>query len=182
LNGPLKEKAIALQVYLVIGVLFESVGMGLIIPLVNVIMDPKASEQNFFIRGLKNIFGDISNQQLVFIVLAVLFFLYHQNHFSFFHGLETIRIHTGLSRNVSTRLYKGYLFQPYAFFLDKNSGILMKNVVSEVSAFTGFVQALMYMQTEISVLVGIVGTLLFPATAGRIDRFCFCRRSELPAL
>jgi ABC-type multidrug transport system fused ATPase/permease subunit len=79
----------------------------------------------------------------------------------------------GLSRNVSTRLYKGYLFQPYTFFLDKNSGVLMKNVISEVSAFTGFVQALMYMQTEISVLMGIVGTLLFLQPMGAMIVFVF---------
>jgi ABC-type bacteriocin/lantibiotic exporter with double-glycine peptidase domain len=50
---------------------------------------------------------------------------------------------------------------------------LMKNVVSEVSAFTGFVQALMYMQTEISVLLGIVGTLLFLQPMGALIVFIF---------
>lgn len=174
LDGSFKRKAIILQVYLVIGVLFESVGMGLIIPLVAVIMDPKASEQNFFIRGLKNVTGDISNRQLVFIVLGCFIFFYIiKTIFLSFMVWKQSEFTQGLSRNVSTRLYKGYLFQPYAFFLDKNSGILMKNVISEVSAFTGFVQALMYLQTEISVLLGIVGTLFFLQPVGALIVFVF---------
>jgi ABC-type multidrug transport system fused ATPase/permease subunit len=174
LDGSFKRKAIILQVYLVIGVLFESVGMGLVIPLVAVIMDPKASEQNFFIRWIKNVTGDIGNQQLVFIVLGcfVVFYIIKTIFLSFMVWKQS-EFTQGLSRNVSTRLYKGYLFQPYAFFLDKNSGILMKNVVSEVSAFTGFVQAVMYMQTEISVLLGIVGTLLFLQPLGALIVFVF---------
>jgi ABC-type multidrug transport system fused ATPase/permease subunit len=79
----------------------------------------------------------------------------------------------GLSRNVSTRLYRGYLLQPYAFFLDKNSGVLLKNVVSEISAFTGYVQWVMYLQTELAVLVGIVATLLFLQPLGALIVFGF---------
>jgi ABC-type multidrug transport system fused ATPase/permease subunit len=174
LDKPFKKKAVILQVYLVIGVLFESVGMGLIIPLVAVIMDPIASEQNFFIRGIKNITGDISSRQLVFVVLGCFVFFYViKTIFLSFMVWKQSEFTQGLSRNVSTRLYKGYLFQPYAFFLDKNSGILMKNVISEISAFTGFVQALMYLQTEISVWVGIVATLLFLQPLGAIIVFIF---------
>jgi ABC-type multidrug transport system fused ATPase/permease subunit len=174
LDGSFKRKAVILQVYLVIGVLFESVGLGLIIPLVTVIMDPKASEQSFFIRGLKNITGEISNQQLIFIVLGcfILFYIIKTIFLSFMVWKQS-EFTQGLSHNVSTRLYKGYLFQPYTFFLDKNSGILMKNVISEVSAFTGFVQGFMYLQTEISVLLGVVGTLLFLQPMGALIVFVF---------
>ncbi|MES2372490.1 MAG: ABC transporter ATP-binding protein [Bacteroidota bacterium] len=174
LDRPFKRKAVTLQGYLLIGVLFESLGMGLIIPLVAVIMNPKASEQNFFIRNLKNVTGDVSNQQLVFIVLGcfVLFYIIKTIFLSFVVWKQS-EFTQGLSRNVSTRLYKGYLLQPYTFFLDKNSGVLMKNVISEVSTFTGFVQSLMYLQTEISVLVGVVATLLFLQPMGAIIVFIF---------
>jgi len=174
LEKPFRRQAFILQFYLVVGVIFESIGLGMIIPLMNVITDTNSSHQNIFIGYLKNMAGNISNSQLVFIVLGC---------FAFFYVVKTIFLSflvwkqseftQGLSRNVSTRLYRSYLFQPYSFFMDKNSGVLMKNVVSEVSAFTAYVQGVMFLQTEISVIVGIVVTLLFLEPSGAIIVFCF---------
>lgn len=174
LEGPFKRKALFLQVYLVIGVLFESVGLGLIIPLVAVITDAQKSNDNFFIRAIKNVTGEISNSKLVFIVLGcfVIFYVIKTIFLSFLVWKQT-EFTQSLSRNVSTRLYRGYLFQPYTFFLDKNSGVLIKNVVSEISSLNGFLQALMQMQTEISVLVGIVATLFYLQPLGAIIVFGF---------
>jgi len=174
LEGSFKKKAFLLQLLLIIGVLFESAGLGLVIPLVAVVTDAQASSHNFFIRGIKNITGEISNSQLVLIVLGcfVLFYVIKTVFLSFVVWKQS-EFTQGLSRNVSTRLYRGYLLQPYAFYLDKNSGVLIKNVISEISSFTGFVQALMYLQTELSVLVGIVATLLYLQPLGAIIVFCF---------
>jgi ABC-type multidrug transport system fused ATPase/permease subunit len=174
LEGPFKRKAFLLMVYLFIGVLFESVGLGLVIPLVKVITDVNNSSQNFFIRWIKNVTGDISNSHLVLIVLGsfVLFYVIKTVFLSFMVWKQS-EFTQNLSRNVSTRMYRGYLFQPYTFFLDKNSGVLMKNVVSEISAFTGFVQWFMFLQTEISVSVGIVATLFFLQPLGAIVVFGF---------
>jgi ABC-type multidrug transport system fused ATPase/permease subunit len=157
-----------------IGVLFESVGIGLVIPLVQVIMDPVVSEHSFFIRAIKSITGEIGKQQLVLAVLAcfVLFYVIKTVFLSFMVWKQS-EFTQGLSRSVSTRLYKGYLFQPYTFFLDKNSGVLMKNVISEVSSFTAYVQAVMYLQTELSVLVGIVATLFYLQPVGALIIFIF---------
>jgi ABC-type multidrug transport system fused ATPase/permease subunit len=174
LERPFKKKAVVLQIFLLIGVLFESVGIGLVIPLVQVIMDPVGSQKSFFIRAIKSITGDIGKQQLVLAVLGcfVLFYLVKTVFLSFMVWKQS-EFTQGLSRSVSTRLYKGYLFQPYTFFLDKNSGVLMKNVISEVSSFTGYVQATMYLQTELSVLVGIVATLFYLQPLGALIIFVF---------
>ncbi len=174
LERPFKRKALFLQVYLVIGGLFESVGLGLIIPLVAVITDTEKSDQHFFTRAIKNMTGEISNSKLVFIVLAcfVIFYVIKTIFLSFLVWKQS-EFTQGLSRNVSARLYKGYLFQPYTFFLDKNSGILIKNIVSEISSLNGFLQALMQMQTEISVLAGIVATLFYLQPLGAVIVFGF---------
>lgn len=174
LESPFKKKALGLQVYLVIGVVFESIGLGMVIPLVAVITDDGASDKNMFIRAIKNITGNISNASLIFIVLAcfVLFYVLKTIFLSFLVWKQS-EFTQGLSRSISTRLYRGYLFQPYSFFMDKNSGVLMKNVVAEISSFTAFVQSVMFLQTEISVLAGIVVTLLILEPVGAVIVFCF---------
>ena len=174
LERSFKRKALLLQLLLIVGVLFESIGMGLVVPLVVVITDSKAAAENIFIKAIKSVTGELGNSQLIFIVLGcfVLFYVIKTIFLSFLVWKQS-EFTQGLSRNVSTRLYRGYLLQPYTFFLDKNSGILMKNVVSEVSSFTGYIQGLMYLQTEMSVLLGIVTTLLILQPIGAIIVFCF---------
>lgn len=174
LERSFKRKALLLQLFLIVGVLFESIGMGMVVPLVVVITDSKAAAENIFIKAIKSVTGELGNSQLIFIVLGcfVLFYVIKTIFLSFLVWKQS-EFTQGLSRNVSTRLYRGYLLQPYTFFLDKNSGILMKNVVSEVSSFTGYIQGLMYLQTEMSVLLGIVTTLLILQPIGAIIVFCF---------
>ena len=173
-DGPFRRKAVFLQVYLLMGVLFESVGMGLIKPLVAVVTDVENADKNIFIRALKDITGEVTNSHLVFIVLGcfVLFYVIKTVFLSFMVWKQS-EFTQGLSRNVSTRLYRGYLLQPYRFFLDKNSGVLMKNVSAEISSFTGYLQWFMYLQTEISVLAGVVATLVFLQPLGALIVFGF---------
>ena len=174
LDRSFKRKALGLQIYLVIGVLFESIGLGMVIPLVAVITDAGASQKNIFIKLIKNITGDIGTTGLILIVLLsfILFYVFKTVFLSFLVSKQS-RFTQGLSRSISTRLYRGYLFQSYSFFMDKNSGVLMKNVISEISSFTAYVQAIMFLQTEISILVGVVVTLLILEPVGALIVFCF---------
>jgi ABC-type multidrug transport system fused ATPase/permease subunit len=174
LEGSFKKRAYLLQVLLLIGVVFESIGLGMIIPLVNVITDADTSKDNTFIRLIRSVTGNISGQQLVFITLAgfVLFYLVKTIFLSFLVWKQT-EFTQSLSRNISDRLFKGYIHQPYVFFLDKNSGVLMKNIMAEVSSLTGYLQAFMQLQTELSVLIGIVVTLFFLEPVGALVVFAF---------
>lgn len=169
-----RNKALVLQVLLLIGVLFESIGLGMLIPLVTIITDVKAADQHVFVHFIKGFVGNISNQQLVFIVLGIftLFYCIKTLFLSYLTWRQT-EFTLGLSRNISTRLYRGYLFQPYVFFLDKNSALLMRNILSEVGSITGYVQAIMYLQTEISVLFGITVTLFLIEPFGASVVFLF---------
>jgi ABC-type multidrug transport system fused ATPase/permease subunit len=174
MERPFRRKAFALQCYLIIGVLFESIGLSLVIPLVNVITDVNHPGGHIITRYIKHMAGNVSNARLALIMLGcfVTFFLLKTFFLSFLLWKQS-GFTQSLSRNISTRLFRGYLFQPYTFFLDKNSGILMKNIIAEVGSFTGYVQALMFLQTELSVLAGIVVTLLFLEPVAAVIVLCF---------
>lgn len=174
LDSSFKKRALVLQVHLVIGVLFESVGLGMVIPLVAVITDDGSSQSLFFVQLLKRYTGELTKNELVFVVLGcfVLFYVIKTMFLSFLVWKQSA-FTQGLSRAVSTGLYKGYLLQPYSFFINSNSGVLMKNVIAEISSFTAYVQALMFLQTELSVLAGIVVTLLLLEPIGALIVFSF---------
>jgi ABC-type multidrug transport system fused ATPase/permease subunit len=63
--------------------------------------------------------------------------------------------------NLSQRLYTTYLRQPYTFHLQRNSAVLIRNVITEVNQFTGSVLLpSLLLATEGLVVLGIAGLLL----------------------
>jgi ABC-type multidrug transport system fused ATPase/permease subunit len=174
LEPSFKKSAVLLQIYLIIGVLFESVGLGMLIPLVNVITDAGSSGKNVVLRFIKDHIHGISDGSLILMVLAGFVFIYFlKTVFVSFMIWKQNQFTMDLTRNVSTRLFHGYVFQPYVFFLDKNSAYLMRNVQVEVSSITAYVQGVMFIQTEVSVLIGILATLLFLEPYGAVIILAF---------
>jgi ABC-type multidrug transport system fused ATPase/permease subunit len=174
LEQPFKSRVYMLQFYLLIGLLFESAGLGMVIPLVNIITD-SGSPRNRAITGfIRKFTGDIAAAQMVLVALVVFvaFYILKTVFLSFLVWKQSA-FTQGLSRNVSNRLFAGYINRPYIFFLDANSGVLMKNIISEVNSFTAYVQSLMFVQTELSVLLGIVITLLLLEPVGALIVFAF---------
>ena len=171
---PFRKKALGLQFLLLIGVFFEGVGLGLLIPLVSVIMDINNAKQNKFIHFVRGIVGDISDQQFIYLILGIFLVFYCiKTIFLSFLTWQQTEFTQSLSLNLSSRLYRGYLFQPYIYFLDKNSAILMRNILSEVNSATSYVAGIMSLQTEISVIIGVLTTLFFLEPFGAIIVFCF---------
>ena len=57
--------------------------------------------------------------------------------------------------NLSRRLFNGYLNHGYTFHLKKNSSELYRNVLGEVDLFTSVTQAILLLQTNLSVFLAV---------------------------
>jgi len=137
---------------------FELLGIGLIIPILNMFVG------NEFIEYTKHFdFLDNKSKEEIFIVLIILlgliyflkFFvsrhlIYKQNEFS--HRLNT---------DISKALFKKYLYKRYIFHLNKHSSELIRNTQSEVNIFTfGVVFNLVRFFSEILIFLSICTLLL----------------------
>ena len=147
---------------MLIGMLFESLGIGMLMPVLAVMTQGDLSGNYPKLVPLFEALGSPSQEQLVvggMIALAFIYLLkslylafmtWYQMHFAF-----------GVQASLSRNLLDVYLSQPYTFHLQRNSAQLIRNVVTETNLFaqTGLMALLMLM-TELIVLLG-VGVLLF---------------------
>ena len=140
LDSNQKGKVFILLIFIMIGMLLETLGVGLIIPIFTIITDPniadKYPEASIFVSKLSPLNWFFSNKEIyssqvqlitgaivviIFVylikVLFVLFLIWKQNTFV-----------TKLGIGWSDKLFTGYLKQPYSFHLQRNSAILMRNV------------------------------------------------------
>src|SRR6185295_7621699 len=114
----------------------ETLGVGVVIPAIALLMQRDLSIKYPAITPLLHLLGDPSPGRLVVIGMVSLtgvylvktiflaFLLWRQTRFSF-----------DVQANLSHRLFKTYLRQPYAFHLQRNSAQLIRNAITEVNQF-----------------------------------------------
>ena len=129
-----------LSLAIVLMAIVEVAGIASIMPFMAVVGNPEVIKTNQWINWVYQIAGFTSSDQfLVFLGVFVLFVIIVTNVFKAVTvWLESKYIY-GRTRNLSQRLFSHYLKQPYSFFLNQNTQILGKNLLTEVIQFVGSV-------------------------------------------
>jgi ABC-type bacteriocin/lantibiotic exporter with double-glycine peptidase domain len=167
LNKKHKRNFVILLLFVFIGMLFEIIGIGILIPILDVLLN--SNNSNFLISYLKNNFG-IQNQisllqYVLFLFLIIILiksiFLIVLSYFKF-RFIATVTNHT------TNELFKGYLYSPYKYHVNTNSSILIRNIQIEMTEFNSTLQSFMTVITEFTVAVGLVFFLLYTEPFGAI--------------
>jgi ABC-type multidrug transport system fused ATPase/permease subunit len=163
-----RRKGLALLALMLVGMMLETLGVGLVIPVLAIIADPNVGARYPVLQQALDYFGN-DRPRLIGTVMATMVGVYaikalflaaltwHQARFVF-------SIESGLSR----RLYAGYLRQPYTFHMQRNSALLVRNVTTGVGQFAGALMAATMLASEILVLAGVAGLLLYAEPVGAI--------------
>ena len=147
---------IIIFIFSIIAMLLETIGIGLLIPLVMIVSD------NNFIQNYSEIVDyfpfilEMNRNQI--ITVASLFFISFYIIKIFFVGLlNYLNAYFVQTQQVylSDRLLKHYLSLPYSFHLKTNSSSLIRNVVSEVGYFVAILSSLLYLTADILIAVGL---------------------------
>ena len=133
LNVGERRRIIGLFSLMVVGMGLEMLGIGLVIPAVALLLQTAPSETYPPLAVVIEMLGQPTQVQLitggmlllvgVYLVKALFlgFLAWYQNDFAF-----------GVQRHISRELFATYLYQPYAFHLQRNSAQLIRNAVNEV--------------------------------------------------
>jgi len=133
LNTGERRRIIVLFSLMVVGMGLEMLGVGLVIPAVTLLLQADLSETYPPLAAMLEVLGQPTQVQLiaggmlllvcVYLVKALFlgFLAWYQNDFAF-----------GVQRHISSELFATYLYQPYAFHLQRNSAQLIRNAVNEV--------------------------------------------------
>lgn len=154
---------------MMLGMLLETLSIGLIIPVVTLMMQGDLVSNYPIIAPVLSFFGNPSQTMLITIVMLGLVGVYLvKNLFLAFliwkqaHFVYDVRV------NISNRLFTSYLRQPYTFHLQRNSAELVRNVSGEVVVFTGVISNAQMLIAELLVLIGITILLLLVEPLGAL--------------
>jgi len=136
-----RKRAGLLLVMIFIMALLDAIGVASILPFMAVIANPEIIETNLLLNKMFKAlasFGVESNQEFLFSLGVIVFItLITSLAFKAITTYAQVRFVQMREYSIGKRLIEEYLYQPYSWFLNRNSADLGKTILSEISKVVG---------------------------------------------
>lgn len=165
-----KRKLLIIFGMMIIAALFETLGIGLIVPFVGILTNPEVIQEQVILSYLYELFNfDSATGFIIFSVLFLLTVFILKNFYLLLFNYVQFRVILNQQVKLSRDLFKEYLTKPYTFHLQRNTADLLRNINGEIpNVFQGIIMSSFQLLTEILVIVCILTLLLVMAPLATI--------------
>ncbi len=173
-------QAVFLLVMMLISMILETIGIGLIVPVLVLIGEPDIVSKYPSIDPILGMLGNPGQTQLIIgsmLVMGGVFGI--KSGFLAYMAWRKATYITNNQANLSQRLFAGYLRQPYTFHLQRNSAQLIRNVNVESMHFISGLNSMIELLTHGFVMLGITALLLWVEPVGGVVIFVVLTLSGL---
>jgi len=167
IENKLKINLYLIYIITVIGTFLETMGIGIILPLLTIIVDGKEVINNFnsslpVISSLLNFLKLKEYDELIIFLLSIVILVFLvKTCFFFFLINKQIKFAHLIESNLAKKFFNHYLKQNYSFHLSKNSSKLLSNITEEIKNFRlNLVEPFLVISTEIILLLAIITLLI----------------------
>ena len=169
LNGKQKKSIFYLLVLLLVGMVFEILGIGVLLPIMTAITKPESLMKFELIDRILKLFNINTTDQFIAFSLFLLVALYTLKSFfllylSFFQN----KFIANLISSLSNDLFENYLNRDYLYHVKKNSSELIKNFQVEINGFSHYLVSSLQLMTESILAFSVFCTLLYIELKGTI--------------
>ena len=170
-----KSKSYIIFVLLLFGMFLETLGIGLVVPVISVLFNKEQLSSNFFEKYNISFLENLPYDSLVLFTLLLLLAIYLlKNVFlTFFAKIETKQIFD-IQAKITQNLYKKFINNSYLFHLQNNSAKLVNYTNDQISLFGNALFGCISLTAEILVTMGIVLLLLFFEPVGTLIIVILC--------
>lgn len=164
-----RKGLLILTLLLFIGMVLEVFGLGILIPVLSILLDPEMMETNTSLSLIRS-FLQLSNQNFLFLILVFIVAVYFFK--SLFLVLLTYKQNKFISNTIvtiSNSLFFNYMNQPYKFHLNRNVSELIKNIQVEIQYLYTFLLSLITVFVESGFVISVLATLIYIEPIGAIS-------------
>ncbi len=153
-----KWQTLGLLALIILGTVFELLGVSTVQPLINAIMDRDSlAERGGIYTFLYEALRLQSPTQLILVLMGLLIAVYViKNLYLIFMYRQQYRYIYSNMRTLSTRMMRSYLSRPYSYFIEKSSAELLRNINQDTADFFGVIQAAVQLTTEGLVVCALI--------------------------
>lgn len=164
-----RKHVMLLLFMMLIVALLEMLGVASILPFISVLTNPDLIETNStlnFMFQTSKLYGVENNQHFLFVLGVIVFILLVTSLlFKAITAYVQVRFVQMFNYSIGKRLVENYLYQPYSWFLNRNSAELGKTILSEVATVvSGGIRPLMDLISKAIITTTIVTLLIIVDT------------------
>lgn len=161
LNKQQKVRVIIIGVMMIIGAFLETLGVGLILPLVSAITTPNFITTNKYAIMVCDFFDLHSPRTFMVVVIGALIFIYiFKNLYLLLEYYVQYRFTCNNRFSVQSRLMEIYLRRPYEYFLDAETGEITRVITNDTANTFALLSTVLSFFTEAVVSVALIVTII----------------------
>tara|TARA_B110000037_G_scaffold7366_1_gene7877 strand:+ start:2037 stop:3743 length:1707 start_codon:yes stop_codon:yes gene_type:complete len=167
-----KKYFIFLSSMLFIGLIFEFLSIGILLPVLNITITGESSTLTSVLNFL-----NVENFSSEFLIKIIVFLsiLIYTIKFIFLIFLNNINYSflNSISASLSNKLFRKYLFNDFNFHVKTNSSYLIKNIITEISSLRTLLESSMTFILECLIFISIISLLIFIQPIAALTIFSF---------
>ena len=147
-----RRKIFFLFLMMLLAVLLEVVSIASILPLTREFFEP--GENLLFLKNI-NFLSSYEGIYILIVFFLLIYFFKFMYLFLFYYAQNTFI--NNLSAKLTTQLFNTYLFKNYEFHTQKNSSVMVRNLVTEIKLLcSSFVYPIFMLIIEAAIIFGIL--------------------------
>ncbi|MBO5283798.1 MAG: ABC transporter ATP-binding protein [Lachnospiraceae bacterium] len=155
-----------LLVLMVISAGLQTLGVGMIMPVVQIVMDSEAIAKPGMLHNAYLLLGGGSEMRFTVLVMLALVLAYVlKNVFLFFQQRATLAFAYSNQFRTSERMMRNYLRRSYEFYLNADTAVIQRNITANVNNMYALILALLQLISDIIVFIFLVVFLLIQDAA-----------------
>lgn len=156
-----KQKMVFLIFIMLIGAVLETLGVSLILPVMNVVLEEDAVEKHVYLQVVCRIFQIDNTRDLMILVMSALVFVFAlKNIFLFFQQKVQLRFVYTNQFATSRRMMINFMERPYEYYLNADTAVIQRNITSDVNNMYGLILSLLQLISECIVFVCLAAVSL----------------------
>lgn len=163
-----KKRFYFLLIFLFFGMILEAFGIGIIIPLINLLLEPNILDIDIF-NKIYIYLGLTSTQSLIniFLITAITLFIFKTLYLTLITYYQ-VNFLSKFTAKISSDLFEKYLNQDYSFHVKNSSSSLIKNIQVEINFLYTYCMAFLILLLEIIMSLAIIITLVIIEPIGAL--------------
>ncbi len=160
LSSHQKLRIIEMTVLMILGGFLEMLSVSLMMPFINVVMNPEKMMQKWYIKTFCNILHIHSSQTFLAVLAVVLAVIYILKNMYLMaeYNIQYRFVYRNMFM-MQRQLLQNFIYRPYEYFLNADSGEVMRIVGSDTSSSFNLLTTLLGMLTELIVSFMLIAAI-----------------------
>ena len=163
LDAKQKRVMVLLIFMMLIGAILETLGVSMILPVMNVVMEDDAVSKHVYLQWICNIFGigyDDTKTLMIVVMLGLIAVFVFKNIFLFLQLKVQMKFVYNNQFATSRRMMINFMKRPYEYYLGADTSVIQRQITSDVNNMYGMILAILQMTSEIIVFICLIAVSL----------------------